>query len=114
MYELAQALALALALNYSVIDSAIFFQVPGLGGQVSGTGVQVRVQVRENPGSVPGADDLNLGPDGRDQRPENELAQALALALALSRSVIDSALNAVLDSVLPRIILPACLFRSKS
>ncbi len=40
----------------------------------------------------PGAEDLSLGPDGRDLRPENELAQALALALALSRSVIDSAI----------------------
>jgi hypothetical protein len=92
VYELAQAPALALALNCSVIDSAIFFQVPGLGGQVSGTGVQVLVQVRENPESGPGAEGLNLGPDGRDLRPENELALAPALALALNYSVIDSAI----------------------
>ena len=55
------------------------FQVPGLGSREPGTGVQVRVQVQENPGPEPGAEDLYLGPDGRDQRPENELAQALAL-----------------------------------
>jgi hypothetical protein len=54
-------------------------QVSGLGGQLSGAGDQVRVQVQENPVPEPGAEDLNLGPDGRDQRPENELAQALAL-----------------------------------
>ncbi len=66
------------------------FQVTGLGRQASGAGVQVRVQVQENPGSAPVAEDLNLGPDGRDLRPENE--QALALALALIISVIDSAL----------------------
>jgi hypothetical protein len=63
-----------LPLIYSAIDAAIcflLFQVPGPGGQVSGAGVQVRAQVRENPVPEPGADDLNLGPDGRDQRPEN-------------------------------------------
>ena len=42
------------------------FQVLGLGGQVSGAGVQVRVQVQENPVPEPGAKDLNLVPDGRD------------------------------------------------
>ena len=48
-----------------------FFQVTGLGGQVSGAGVQVRVQVQENPGSEPSAEDPNLRPDGWDLRPEN-------------------------------------------
>ena len=57
----------------------IHFQVQRLGSREPGTGVQVRVQVQENPGPEPGAEDLYLGPDGRDQRPENELAQALAL-----------------------------------
>ena len=66
------------------------FQVPGLGHQVSGTGVQVQVQ--ENPVPEPGADDQNLRPDGWDLRPENELAQAPALALALNYSAIDSVL----------------------
>ena len=47
------------------------FQVTGLGRQASGTGVLVLVQVRENPEPVPGAEDLSLGPDGRDLRPEN-------------------------------------------
>jgi hypothetical protein len=46
--------------------------------------------VQERPVPVPGAEGLNLGPDGRDLRPENE--QALAIALALIISVIDSAL----------------------
>ena len=40
--------------------------ISGLGGQASGAGVQVRVQVQESPVPVPGADHLNLGPDGRD------------------------------------------------
>jgi hypothetical protein len=53
----------------SVDQKMLPFQVTGLGCQVSGAGVQV--QVRENPVPEPGADDLNLGPDGRDQRPEN-------------------------------------------
>ncbi len=53
------------------------FQVTGLGGQVSGAGVQVRVQVQENPAPEPGAEDLYLGPDGWDLRPENEPALAL-------------------------------------
>ncbi len=111
---LALAPTLALALNYSVIDSVLchrlrhhlIFQVPGLGRQVSGADVLVRVQVQENPVPEPGADDLNQGPDGRDQRPES--------CLALINSALHSALNADLDSVLPPIILPACLFRSKS
>ena len=47
------------------------FQVTGLGRQVSGTGVQVGVQVQENPGPELSAEDLNLGPDGRDLRPES-------------------------------------------
>jgi len=77
---------LALILSRSVIDSVIChrfshllfdFQVTGLGRQASGAGVQVRVQVQENPAPGPGAEGLNLGPDGRDLRPENERAPAL-------------------------------------
>jgi hypothetical protein len=71
---------LALALCCSIIDSAIrcsIFQVTGLGGQVSGAGVQVRVQVQERPVPVPGAEGMNLGHDGRDLGPENERAPAL-------------------------------------
>jgi hypothetical protein len=64
------------------------FQVTGLDRQASGTGVQVRVQVQENPVPEPGADDPNLRPDGWDLRPENELAQTLALSLCCS--IIDS------------------------
>ena len=64
-----------------MIGWGYIFQVPGLGGQVSGTGAQVRVQVQENPVPVHGADDLYLGPDGWDLRPENEPAPALALVL---------------------------------
>jgi hypothetical protein len=54
-----------------MIGWGYIFQVTGLGGQVSGAGVQVRVQVQENPGSEPGAEDPNLRPDGWDLRPEN-------------------------------------------
>ncbi len=59
--------------------------------QVTGLGVQVRVQVQGNPGPEPGAEDLNLRPDGRDLRPENELAQAPALVMNIS--VIDAVLS---------------------
>ena len=47
-------------------------RVPGLGPQVSGTGVQVQVRVRENSGPepVPEPELLNLAPEGRDPRPE--------------------------------------------
>jgi hypothetical protein len=69
-----------------MIGGGYIFQVTGLGGQVSGTGVLVRVQVQENPEPEPGAEDLNLVPDGRDLRPENKLARAPALALALINS----------------------------
>jgi hypothetical protein len=71
-----------------MIGGGYIFQVTGLGRQVSGKGVQVRMQVQENPVPEPGADDQNLRPDGWDLRPENELAQAPALALALSYSSI--------------------------
>ena len=60
-----------------MIGWGYIFQVPGLGGQVSGAGVQVRVQVQDNPVPEPGAEDLYLGPDGWDLRPENEPALAL-------------------------------------
>ena len=66
------------------------YQVPGLGRQVSDAGVQVRVQVQERPVPVPGAEGLNLGPDGRDLRPENYLSLAPAPALALIISAIDA------------------------
>ncbi len=49
-----------------MIGGECIFQVTGLGGQASGAGVQVRVQVQESPVPAPGADHLNLGPDGRD------------------------------------------------
>ena len=76
-----------------MIGGGCIFQVTGLGGQGSGTGVLVRVRVQENPEPEPGAEDLNLGPDGRDLRPENELARAPPLALALSHSVIDAVIS---------------------
>ena len=38
--------------------AGVHFQVTGLGRQVSGADVQVRVQVLENPGPEPGAEDL--------------------------------------------------------
>ncbi len=47
-----------------MIGGECIFQVTGLGRQVSAAGIQVRVQVQENPVPEPGADDLNLGPDG--------------------------------------------------
>ena len=75
-----------------MIGGGYIFQVTGLGGQGSGTGVLVRVRVQENPEPEPGAEDLNLGPDGRDLRPENEQPLAPVLALGLSHSVIDSVL----------------------
>ncbi len=62
------------------------FLVTGLGRQASGAGVQVRVQVQERPVPVPGAEGLNLGPDCRDLRPENE--QALALFISATDSEI--------------------------
>ena len=40
------------------------------------------------PEPEPGAEDLNLGPDGRDLRPENEQALALALSLSVINSVL--------------------------
>ncbi len=46
-----------------MIGWGMHFQVPGLGGQVSGAGVQVKVQVQENPVPEPGAEDLNLEPE---------------------------------------------------
>ncbi len=70
--------------------AAVHFQVTGLSGQVSGAGVLVRVRVQENPEPEPGAEDLNLGPDGRDLRPENYLSLAPAPALALIISAIDA------------------------
>ena len=76
-----------------MIGGGCIFQVTGLGGQGSGTGVLVRVRVQENPEPEPGAEDLNLGPDGRDLRPENEPALAPALTLALSHSVIDAVIS---------------------
>ncbi len=50
-----------------MIGWGIQFQVPGLGGQVSGAGVQVQVQVQENPVPEPGAEDLNLEPEEAGQ-----------------------------------------------
>jgi hypothetical protein len=41
-----------------MIGGGYIFQVTGLGRQVSGTGVQVGVQVQENPEPEPVADDL--------------------------------------------------------
>ncbi len=58
-----------------MIGWGYFFQVTGLGGQVSGADVLVRVQ--EKPVPEPGAEDLYLGPNGWDLRPENEPALAL-------------------------------------
>ena len=73
-----------------MIGGGCIFQVTGLGGQGSGTGVLVRVRVQENPVPEPGAEGLNLGPDGRDLRPENYLSLAPALALVLIISAIDA------------------------
>jgi hypothetical protein len=39
-----------------MIGGGYILQVPGLGGQVSGTGVLVRVRVQENPEPEPGAE----------------------------------------------------------
>ncbi len=45
-----------------MISWGCIFQVTGIGGQVSGAGVQVRVQVPESPVPVPVAEGLNLSP----------------------------------------------------
>ena len=53
------------------------FRSQVLGDRESGTGLQVRVRVRVlNLDLVP--EHLNLGPDGRDLGPENELATAMS------------------------------------
>ncbi len=56
------------------------------------------MQVQENPAPGPGADDLNLGPDGRDLRPENERAPALIISATDSEiALLPRYLDAWLD-----------------
>jgi hypothetical protein len=58
-------------------------QVSAVGYQVSAVGYQVRVfrfRCGYGPEPVPGAEHLNLGPDGRDLGPENESPTADAMS----------------------------------
>jgi hypothetical protein len=64
----------------------------GSGQPTGGQGRQKQGEGVENPVPEPGAEDLNLVPDGRDLRPENYLSLAPAPALALIISAIDAAI----------------------
>jgi hypothetical protein len=57
-----------------MIGGGAYFQVSGLGRREPGSGVQVRVQVRDmhfNPAPAPVPDNPYQRPEGRDLGPEN-------------------------------------------